>query len=178
MPVEADLNVEDGTGFDDANAYVDFAFVDAYHDLRGNEAWADASEAEKVSAIVNATDYVDRRFTFIGTKTYEDQALAWPRDGVFDRDGIEYADVVPIAVQQATAEYALRALSAPLLPDPSVDETGGAITLRRERVGPIEEETRFSDDLPRRVLQPYPSADRILTSSGLVLSGAGRVVRA
>jgi len=179
MPLSnSDLIVEDGTVVEDANAYITIAFADAYHELRGNSDWLNATEASKVAAIVQATDYTDTRWTFVGSKADEDQALQWPRDDAYDRDGIEQEDNVPTVVQQTVAEYALRALSAPLLPDPTIDEDNGKfITYKRERVGPLEEETRYSEARGRSSLRPYPAADRRMSASGLVITSNGRVIR-
>lgn len=182
MPLteSADLVVEDGTGLADANSYIDVATADDYHRLRDNEAWADADEHTKVAALIRAADYLDRRFRFVGCRLVDGQALEWPREDAFDVDGFDQSEIVPVVVEQAAAEYALRAvdLATRLLPDPPQDETGAQVTLSRERVGPIEEETRYSEIIPKRIIKPYPAADRILTTSGLVLHTAGRTHRA
>jgi hypothetical protein len=62
------------------------------------------------------------------------QRLDWPRIGVWTRSGSGLAsNIVPEEVQDACAELALRASSAPLLPDTSQ-------SVKREKVGPIEVE--------------------------------------
>lgn len=174
----ANLIVETGAVVPSANTYVTLAFVDSYHTLRDNVAWAEAVEASKVAAIINATDYIDYRWRFIGSRSDEDQTLEWPRIGATDKDGFQQKDNVPVVVQQTVAEYALRALSAPLLPDPELDENGKYIVYKREKVGPLEEETRFSETVGRQLLSPYPTADRRLAASGLVLTAGGRVIHA
>jgi hypothetical protein len=179
MPLSSsDLIVEDGSVVADANAYVTLDFCDAYHLLRANDDWASAAEAEKVAAIINATDYVNARWAFVSTRSDEAQALEWPRDKVTDANGFDQADNVPLVVQQTTAEYALRALAGALLPDPAQDDNGKFITLKREKVGPVEEETRYSELLGRSVLKPYPMADRRMSASGLVLSTGASVIHA
>ena len=175
---EADLIVEDGTVVADANSYCSISFADSYHTLRANETWDGASEAEKVSALIKASDYLSSRWRFVGTRSDEDQTLEWPRDDAEDVNGFEQEDNVPEVVKQTVAEYAVRSLSNPLLPDPAVDENGKYITLKREKVGPLEEETRYSDTKGRTLIQPYPAADRRLAASGLVLTSNGRVIHA
>lgn len=182
MPAEVDLVVEDGTGLTTANAYVTRAYCTTYHELRSNALWAESSESDQVSAIILATDYLDYRWTFIGEKLTAEQALAWPRSNAIGADRILYEDVVPEAVKRACAEYALRVLGdgaalALLAPDPLTDATGAFVTLKREKLGPLEEETRFSANSPRSSLKPYPAADRLLKAAGLVVS-AQRTIRA
>ena len=178
--IEADLIVEDGSGLADANAYIDFAFADEYHRLRANEAWADADENSKVAAIVRATDYVDRRWRFVGSRFVDGQALAWPRDVAYDKDGFDQSEIVPAVIENITAEYALRAvdLDTRLLPDPETEENGQFVTLIREKVGPIEDEKRYDARIPVKRIKPYPEADAILLDSGLTVASGNRAVRA
>lgn len=183
MPVLADLIVEDGTGISNANGYISIATADTYHALRSNTVWTDATESDKVSAIVLATDYLDYRWTWVGSRKTATQALDWPRLNAVDSESILWTDEVPPVVRNACAEYALRVLGSgtalvPLAPDPTTDESGKFVTLKREKLGPLEEETRFSDARGIASIKPYPAADRLLVSSGLVIVGGGRSIRA
>lgn len=160
------FTVEDGTGKTDANAYVSVAYVDDYFTTRSNSAWT-GTEAVKQAAIIAATDYIEQRFSnrFAGYKYYKEQALSWPRQEAFDPDGyrLDGVDVVPRLLKKACAEYALRALSAKLLSDPSNSAQVAAV---REKVGPIEEETTYvvdgsykSDLVSAFNIPEYPTAD-------------------
>ena len=156
--------VEDGNGLDDSNSYIDVAFADEHHLDRGNSKWEDFSNAEKQSALIRASDYVDKRFglRFVGFREKKSQAMEWPRMDAFDADGfiLNDTDVVPRRLQKAIAEYALRAAICgvlapdPLLPVPKQSlESGddddrtasesGAVVRKREKIGPIEEDTWF-----------------------------------
>lgn len=150
------LTVEDGTGLSDANVYTSLAFDDAYHDDRGNTKWEDASVADRESAKIRATDYIDKRWGvwFKGRKSSSTQARQWPRISAVDNNGYVLSGV-PVLLQWASAEYALRALiNNVLAPDPAQSvpgqnhETGstvvtdvvtGEITETVETVGPITE---------------------------------------
>ncbi len=184
MPLTpADLVVEDGTGLANANSYASLDFANEYHRLRDNVVWTNATDHNKVGALIRATDYVDRRWRFVGSLFKATQALAWPRLDAFDAEGNDQSETVPKGIQEAAAEYALRALTSasvlnntdPLLPDGGREEL--VVVGKRERVGPIEEETRFSEGLARRTIKSYPSADRILVQSGLVLGVGNAAVR-
>jgi hypothetical protein len=180
--------VEDGTGIANANAYTAVAFVDTFHADRANVTWTALSDNDlKQSAIVRATDYLDIRWTYIGDrkKAFELQSLAWPRIGAYiNVDNKQLlANQVPLVVQNACAEYALLAVSlaetagtlGDLAPPLTVDESGGKIIGRREKVGPIEEEFKFSGSFGLITLRPYPAADNWLKD--VVLHGR-KTVRA
>lgn len=126
--------VEDGTGKADATSYCTVVFADDYHTDRGNSDWS-GSDAEKQEALIKATDFLEARFPWAtGYKNTQDQALGWPRSYASDREGYSFnSDEVPVVVQQATAELAVKALSAILLPD----ETRST---KKEQVGPLSVE--------------------------------------
>ena len=167
---------EDGTGVEDANAYGSVAGADAYFLDRGITTWT-GTDGVKQSALIRATDYVEKRFKgqWRGTRGSQEQGLAWPRTYAYDVDGF-LLEEVPLDLERAIYEYALRALTASLLPDPTVDATGRTVVSKREKVGPIEEETRYSESAVLDVLiHPYPAADLLL--KGLTV-GARRSIRA
>lgn len=73
------LTPEDGTGLPNANTYVSQSTADAYFADRANAAWAALSADQKASALIQATQYLDARYTFIGQTLTTTQALQWPR---------------------------------------------------------------------------------------------------
>lgn len=164
--------VEDGTGLSSANSYADVAFADSYFAERNQAAWTGADNV-KTAALIQATDYIELRFSnlFFGEKKVASQALSFPR--ISDR----FAEM-PVSLKRACCEYALRALGAKLLPDPVIDPTGQGLERTRERVGPIETETRYQYQGPgtvRTIIRPYPFADGLLKD--LIRNGGGRVIR-
>lgn len=185
--------VEDGTKPAGANAYASLADVNAYFTDRGVTAWV-GSDPVKQIAIVKATDYIEARFSgkFRGRRESRDQSLSWPRHNAVDNDGylICGADEIPRKLIAATAEYALRALTAALISDPgSPTEAPGKIVSVREKVGPIEEETRYetgsaamqaAGTAPKSSLvsayniPEYPAADLLL--EGLLVSSMSRTL--
>lgn len=127
------LVVEDGTGRADAESYCSVAAATAYHAARGNAAWAAlADDTVREQLLRKATGFM-ASYGWKGTRVAGAQALDWPRIGVAANGFLVPSDVVPLAVQQACAELALRAASADLAPD-----LGPLAT--RVKVGPIEEE--------------------------------------
>lgn len=169
---------EDGTGVANANSYVDVAFVDAYAADRGFTAWTGA-DAVKEEALIRATDHIERIHggAYRGFKRTVDQGLEWPRTDAFDNNEFVLLNI-PKQLQQATSEYAIRALlygvltpdPPPLYPRqgltdgevlPAAGDPSGTISLARDKVGPIETERRF-DTKRAGELASYPAADNML----------------
>lgn len=123
--------------------YGTVADADTYHDDRGNSAWGESSvaTAEKEAALLRASEYVDYQFRpqFPGYKTgLRTQTREWPRAWAYDEENNSIpSDEVPIEVERATYEAALRELASPgsLLPD---FEPQGQV--KRERVDVLEVE--------------------------------------
>lgn len=164
--------VEDGTGKVDANAYCDVAFADSYFLDRNLAAWVGLN-AVKQGALIQATDYIELRFShlFKGEKKVSTQALSFPRIS------LDFEEM-PVSLKRACSEYALRALSAILLPDPLIDPTGKGLERVRKRVGPIESETRYQYQgagTIATIIRPYPAADVLLKD--LIYPSGGRVIR-
>lgn len=129
--------------------YGTVAEADAYHAARANAAWA-GDDVVKQAALIRASVYIDGRYRkllasgvwqslFPGVKTEgRGQAREWPRTGAEDYEGHAIpSDQVPVEVEQAAYEAALRELAEPgsLSPD-----FVAASTVKRQKVGPIEEE--------------------------------------
>lgn len=143
--------------------------ADEYHADRANMAWpGDGTDADRNAALVRATDYIDGRYRWLlpsgrwqsqfpGERTAaRGQDREWPRTGAVDYDGNELPDdEVPIEVEHATYEAALRELITPgsLSPD-----YVAAQQVTREKVGPIEvtyAEAKATDNtIPNRPVIP------------------------
>jgi len=114
---------ETGSGLEDANAYIDVAFFDAHHADRGRDVTT-ITTVIKETAIVRATDYIDKRFgrKFRGFRQSKRQGLEWPRLDAFDDDdyALNSIDDIPRQLEKACAEYAVRAIqyATELAPDP------------------------------------------------------------
>lgn len=91
-------------------------------------------------ALMRATRYLDLKYAqrWYGDRANEEQALAWPREGVVDRDGFELPDdAVPVKLKYAVAEAALAILlGADPIADVAVDASTGT-TSESISVGPI-----------------------------------------
>lgn len=166
------FTVEDGTGVADANSFGAVADADAYFTERGVAAWTGV-QAVKEGALIRATDYIETRFgaRFKGTKVDEDQSLSFPREDADEFD----EDEIPRNLKRATFEYALRALTAELAPDPVIDPSGVAVVTTRKKLGPMEKEFQVLGSGTPKLLRAYPAADMLLAP--LLVPGGNRVIR-
>lgn len=157
-----------------ANAYITVQEFKDYHTDRGVDV-SDFDDQGIESAIVRATDYLDQRFIFVGGRRLgREQTTEWPRTNAWDRDR-RYINDIPPEVKEACAEYAIRALSQVLNPDPERDATGRPVHSKSQTVGPISESVTFAYG-GAYTMPAYPAADRKLVKAGLVRSG-GNIVR-
>lgn len=157
------LIVESGTGLASAESYCSVAFATQYHADRGNAAWAAlASDTLREQYLRRATEYMVAvyRQLWKGYRAYQVQALDWPRaycpipdvvGGTGSFSVYVPMNEVPVVVQRACAELALRAITADLLGD--LEQA----TIR-EKVGPLEVE--YDPNSPQR--KRYPQVDRLL----------------
>jgi hypothetical protein len=135
----------------------------------------DAGTAGNGVAVSSTTGATFSSATLVGGGDVQvPQPLSFPRLGLVDGDGVAVRGM-PDKLKFACAEYAVRAAAATLSPDPTVDATGKAVTMKREKVGPIDITTQYEEGgAASNVLRAYPAADRLLAE--YVTSG-GRVDR-
>jgi hypothetical protein len=114
--------------------------------------------------------------TFSGGQDSGPQPLSFPRCYLYTASGLAVLGI-PRPLKHACAEYAVRAHAAALMPDLTLDASGGSVKRKKERVGPIEEETEYvSGTFLMQKMPPYPAADALLTQY-LIGGGQGGVIR-
>lgn len=142
--------VEDGSGKSDAESYATVAFCDDYFSKRNITTWAALDTATKEANLRKSTEYMvaEYRNRWLGRRVLTTQALDWPRVGVVIQDfkqtqftsyGLFQIDwtIVPIEVQRACAELALKIQTIPTLapdqPQAVTEETVGPITVKYDK---------------------------------------------
>lgn len=112
-----------------------------YVDARGGS-YAGNTDDQVLAALVRASTYIDGAYRAVlpGYKSgRREQALEWPRTNARDAAGEAIAyDAVPVEIENATYEGAIRELASPGSLNPDVAAGGGG--LKREKVGPLETE--------------------------------------
>ena len=160
------LVTEDGTGQATAESYISVADADTYHASFGRADWIGAPTI-KEEALRVATQFLDTKFIgrWRGQRLTQAQALAWPRSNASDADGwyVE-SNVVPIAIERATAELALYALTEDLMPP--ITAPVGSLKFSAIRVGPIEERNAYHSASQEKF---YALALRLV--QGLIIPG-------
>jgi len=142
------LTVEDGSIVADANSYASLAFVDDYHEARGNSGWT-GTDAVKEAAIIRATELLDASFAWRGEIVSNAQALRWPRSCVTDRDGREIAaDEVPTQIQKALAELSLLCLAGALIGGSAGSSATATGAIKRVKAGSVEVEYQAGQMVP------------------------------
>ena len=173
------FTVEDGTGVANAPTHTRRpAQVTDYLTDRGRQTengWSSAEEAAQNAAIIQATDFIEKRFAGLwrGTRGSEEQGLSWPSSGVTTGDGVTIsATSLPRLLIEAVAEYTVRALiSACTLLRPDRRRLPVRVAWSRSqftKVGEIETRTRYSDPagagtaVVTSTVPSYPAADLLI----------------
>ena len=127
-------------GAANANSYVLATEADAYFDARLDSAdWADADADDRARALIMATNRIDQE-AFGGSRSSSAQALAFPRYGCYDRDGISIDSAsIPAGIKKATYELALVLLQKDFFADSGLEQFSDvavgpiSATIRSER---------------------------------------------
>lgn len=127
-----------------ANSYVTEVAAAAYFTTRPAALvaaeWTAANTAAREAALIAATQILEQE-DWTGYKVHNlaDNALAWPRHGVLNRDGQAYpSDSVPAAIQYATAELAALILAGDVGGAGEEPAAASTSALSELVVGPIE----------------------------------------
>jgi len=106
MPVT--VTVEDGTGLSNANSYLTVAELRDYFAVVPDAATFIALSDDVLGQyVIWATRTLDQKTLWKGCALTDTQALAWPRQFVYDKYGKAVAsDSVPSQVKAITAEFA------------------------------------------------------------------------
>lgn len=105
----------------------------------------------------------------IGGKDQAEQQLQFPRLYLYTRGGIEITGI-PEGLKKAVSEYAIRAITETLMPDPTTDATGQMVVKTFDKVGPIETEREYIGGSQMQIYKKYPAADMLLLD---YLKGSG-----
>ena len=91
-----------------SNTYCTQAEALTYHEAHlYASTWTGATSANKDKALAMATRLLDEQINWYGWKSSNNQALAWPRIGIYDKEGVSLAsNTIPTFLKNATAELA------------------------------------------------------------------------
>lgn len=137
------------------NMYIDAAAANAWCAARGITSFAEIDALQQDKLLLRASEWIDARFRFRGTKQTATQVRAWPRAQVLDEAG-EAITGIPQAVIQVTIELAIL-----LAEDEEAAEQALGISpaIVQQKAGGVE--VRFADGKGEthgrlyHLLQPY-----------------------
>jgi len=145
-------------GDPDANSFTTLAFADEYHlgQIFSDGDWENLDEDVKNRGLITATRLITNAVrSWAGYMIDPSQALPFPRSGVYQRIydyGVYPTNVVPLELQQATAEYARILANAKKMPDTPSD-TVGIKELKAGSVGLVFDGTyKAPTGLPQSIL--------------------------
>lgn len=102
-------------GASNANSYLSVAGADSIADgMVGTLAWTAATEANKVKALITATNGLET-LGWIGTRVTTTQALSWPRRNATCGDKNPSSTAIPREIELATFDLANALLGSPTL---------------------------------------------------------------
>lgn len=165
-------------GAADADSYGTLAGALAYHTARGTTTWT-GDDADLEAALRRGTLAIEwlygTKFSGIPTNG-RNQSRMWPRIGVVDVNGSSVpSDTIPVEIEQATYEAALRELvSAGSLSQDFTSTSGGSI--KSETIGDIS--ITYADPVTAgSSSQRYPAIDGVLAPLLGATSGQRRIFR-
>lgn len=132
--------LEDGTGIENANAYITILECKAYWTDRSID-YTGLTDAQIQTAIINATQFIDGRYSFKGFPTTVIQGLMFPRSNGGAIKDTKYnrtvaVNVIPTTLKNATCEIAGVALAD------IVDGNSGSVMsspeiIKSKKYGPV-----------------------------------------
>jgi hypothetical protein len=153
MPVA--IEVEDGSGVENANSFIDVAFARAYASNRGV---ALSSDDDLLGAmLIQAGDYLNAyECEYQGKRVDCGQAMCYPRSGVVFCCEDWPDDEIPGVLKQAQAALVM-AVNAGIVLFPNISATDLVV---REKIGPIE--TEYANPLQANSRTRITSVDALL----------------
>lgn len=138
--------VEDGTGLSNSNSYCSVQDFLDYWSARGI-AHDSLDESKIEQALVQATQYIDKSYRYIGQRPSLEQALNWPRFYAYSPDGFMYSGL-PNEIVYATCEAASLVINDVEL----FASAESGITSKTENVGPVQTTYHYAKEQTGRIV--------------------------
>lgn len=131
MPAVIDATV----GGTNSNSYCTLAEALAYHETHPYASvWDNATDDQRTRALITATRLLDDHFVWKGGAATYTQRLLWPRVGLWEKNNRTIQPTeLPLALKNATAEFARELLAANRAADNDVETAG----LTQLTAGPV-----------------------------------------
>jgi glutathione S-transferase len=157
---------------DDGSVHTEYPAIAYWLAATNPEAGLMPATPEDQCRALEATDYIDTVYRWVGAKATSTQERQWPRTYAYDQQGYSI-DGVPQAIKDAVAYLAARVLAGDaLLPDESADTLTGDVKSYTVEIGEIRESTEFAGGARKRSMKRYPKVDAMLRAAGLLEDGS------
>lgn len=147
--------VEDGTGKEDSNSYIDVEYAKTYASNR-NVILPD-NDNEIAAMLINSSDYIEsKECKFSGERTNENQALSWPRKNAM-------VNCKPFADNQIPKQLKDAQAALVIVVNSGVDlfsNYGPSDYITEETIGPIT--TKYADPVEVGMTKHFGAADALL----------------
>lgn len=147
--------VEDGTGKEDSNSYIDVEYAKTYAANRNVTLPSDDDEI--AAMLINSSDYLEsKECKFSGERTNDNQALSWPRKNAM-------VNCKPFPDNQIPKQLKDSQASLVIVVNSGVDlfsNYGPSDYVTEETVGPIT--TKYADPIKAGMTKHFGAADALL----------------
>jgi len=133
------------------NSYITLAEWQAYWSERNIDVSQSGHDAAHEANLVQAAQWINQTYNFVGDKQYQYQAMAWPRLTMHLVEGWPIdPDTIPQDIKDAQAEMAYLIHEGA---KPFASVSGGAVVRTKSKAGPVETETEYTNfrEIPRFV---------------------------
>ena len=164
--------LEDGSIVENANSYIDLAFLSLY--VSNRDLTIPSDDTEKEYLILKSMDYLES-FSYKGSRVDASQELSWPREDVIVDSLVLDDESIPLQLKNAQAQLCVEInANSKIYPDPIRESNIGVVT--EKTVGPLKKKYSFvpsvSSVKPIKFASVMIYLDKLLKSSNL------KVVRA
>lgn len=123
-----------------SNSYITLAEWQTYWTARNIDLTAHGHDDSHNANLVQAADFLDRNYSWVGTAQYQTQSMAWPRITNVYVDGWPInEDTIPQRLKDAQAELAYL-IHEGLTPWATIT---GSVKRTMAKAGPVETETEY-----------------------------------
>lgn len=171
MPV---FEVEDGTGVAGATSYLTVTEADDILSLNpvAYAAWIGiGAVSDQENILMWASRYIDQYVDWAGYKIDDDSGLRWPRDCVYDMDGIMLANnVVPNQVKRAVAQLAI------FLNSSQAAKTGGQSAVLPEGIKRVQADVVEVEFFEDGSANSRTGSDLLPVNMAFLIRGLGTII--
>ena len=128
------LVFETGEGFNNSNSYIGREHMAQFAPSASIGKWEELGVHGQADALILACRFIDNAFAWKGSPRHFDQAMAFPRKGVFLHGGAFPDDKIPLKLIQACV------MAVEIILENGMDafrDSGGRLT-QAEQIGPLK----------------------------------------